>query len=76
VPIHLRNAPTGFMKKIGYGKGYKYAHDFADAVVDQEHLPEPVRGKTFYHPTDRGYEKTIKEWLEKRNEKMKPDTKE
>jgi putative ATPase len=65
VPLHLRNAPTSFMKKIGYGKGYKYAHDYPDAIVDQEHLPEPVRGKRFYSPTNRGFEETIRERMEK-----------
>ena len=52
------------MKKLGYGKGYKYAHDFPDAKVEQEHLPKEIRGKRFYHPTDRGFEKTIKERME------------
>jgi putative ATPase len=61
VPLHLRNAPTGLMKKLGYGKGYKYAHDFPEARVDQEHLPEKIRGKRFYHPSDRGFEETIRE---------------
>jgi len=61
VPLHIRNAPTRLMKQIGYGKGYKYAHDFPDAKVDQEHLPEPLRGKRFYHPTDRGFEETIRQ---------------
>ncbi|MDQ7784510.1 MAG: replication-associated recombination protein A [Desulfomonilaceae bacterium] len=65
VPLHLRNAPTGLMKGLGYGKGYKYAHDFPDAVVDQQHLPDELLGTRFYEPTDRGYEKTIKETLEK-----------
>ncbi len=64
VPLHIRNAPTGLMKKLGYGKGYKYAHDFPDAKVEQEHLPKEIRGKRFYHPTDRGFEKTIKERME------------
>jgi putative ATPase len=68
VPLHLRNAPTGFMKKIGYGKGYKYAHDYPDAVVDQEHLPDGVRGKRFYFPTDRGFEQTIRERIEGKKE--------
>jgi putative ATPase len=71
VPMNLRNAPTKFMKKIGYGAGYKYAHDYPDAIVDQEHLPAPVKGKTFYHPTDRGFEQTIRSWLEERK-KGKP----
>ncbi len=65
-PIHLRNAPTSFMKQIGYGKGYKYAHDFPDAQVDQEHMPEKLEGRKFYHPTDRGFEKSLKERLEDR----------
>ncbi len=65
VPLHIRNAPTRFMKGIGYGRGYKYAHDYPDATVDQEHLPEEIRGKSFYHPTERGYEQSIKEWMEK-----------
>ena len=60
-PLHLRNAPTGFMKEIGYGKGYKYAHDFPGAQVDQEHMPEKLKGRKFYYPTDRGFEKTLKE---------------
>jgi putative ATPase len=60
VPMHIRNAPTRFMKELGYGKGYQYAHDFPDAEVDQEHLPEPIRKKRFYHPTDRGFEDTIR----------------
>ncbi len=64
VPLHIRNAPTGLMKKLGYGKGYKYAHDFPDAKVKQEHLPEEIRAKRFYHPTNRGFENTIRERME------------
>jgi len=52
------------MKKLGYGKGYRYAHDYADAKVDQQHLPEKIKGRRFYFPTDRGFEKTIKERME------------
>lgn len=63
-PLHIRNAPTALMKQIGYGKGYKYAHDFPDALVDQEHMPEQLKGKKFYNPTDRGFEKTLKERLD------------
>ncbi len=65
-PLHLRNAPTGFMKEIGYGKGYKYAHDFPRAQVDQEHMPEKLKGRKFYYPTDRGFEKTLKERIEEK----------
>jgi putative ATPase len=68
VPLHLRNAPTGFMKGLGYGKGYRYAHDFANARVEQEHLPEELRGKRFYEPTDRGYEKTIRDSLRREDD--------
>ncbi len=64
VPFHLRNAPTKLMQSMGYGKGYQYAHDFPDAMVDQEHLPELIRGKRFYKPTDRGFERTIKERID------------
>jgi putative ATPase len=61
VPLHIRNAPTSLMKGLGYGKDYQYAHDFDDAYVPQEYLPDQLRGQTFYFPTDRGYEKIIKE---------------
>jgi putative ATPase len=61
VPLHLRNAPTKLMKDFGYGKGYKYAHDFKDAKVEQEHLPEELKGKKYYIPKDRGFEKGIGE---------------
>jgi putative ATPase len=61
VPMHLRNAPTRFMKGLGYGKGYLYAHDFPDAKVEQEHLPAQLAGKRFYEPSDRGFERTIRE---------------
>ena len=56
VPLHIRNAPTGLMKDLGYGAGYQYAHDAPDARVEQEHLPESLRGRQYYRPTDRGLE--------------------
>ena len=59
VPLHLRNAPTGLMANLGYGKGYQYAHDAPDAQVDQEHLPDALRGRVYYRPTDRGLEKEL-----------------
>ncbi|MDD3990606.1 MAG: replication-associated recombination protein A [Desulfobacterales bacterium] len=59
VPLHIRNAPTGLMKKLGYGRNYRYAHDFEDAYTPQAYLPEGLEGKTFYRPTERGYEKTV-----------------
>ena len=66
VPLHIRNAPTKLMKDLDYGRGYRYAHDFADAYVPQEYLPDELRGKEgrFYRPTERGYEKIIGERLE------------
>jgi len=65
VPLHIRNAPTSLMKEIGYGKGYRYAHDFPEAYVPQDYLPEQLKGRHFYKPTNRGYENHIKELLEK-----------
>ena len=64
VPLHLRNAPTPLMRNLGYGKGYRYAHDYQDAQVDQQHLPDAIKDHAYYEPTDRGYEKTVKERLE------------
>jgi putative ATPase len=64
VPLHLRNAPTKLMKQLDYGKGYRYAHDEADAVADMECLPDNLRGRKFYQPTERGFEKEIKRRLD------------
>lgn len=61
VPLHLRNAPTALMENLGYGKGYRYAHDFPGHIVDQEHLPEELRGRRYYFPSDSGYEKMIQD---------------
>ncbi len=62
VPLHIRNAPTGLMKDLGYGKGYRYDHAEEEGLAaGQEHLPEAVRGAKWYEPTDRGYEKTVGE---------------
>jgi putative ATPase len=65
VPLHIRNAPTKLMKNLGYGKGYKYAHDYPDAHVPQEYLPDKLRGQIYYNPTGRGYEKIIRDRLTK-----------
>ena len=66
VPLHIRNAPTGLMKDLGYGRGYQYAHDAAEARVEQEHLPEALRGRQYYRPTERGLEaelgRRLAEW--------------
>jgi putative ATPase len=64
VPLHLRNAPTKLMKELEYGKGYRYAHDEPDAVAEMSCLPDSLRDRTYYHPTERGFEKEIKRRLE------------
>ncbi len=65
VPLHIRNAPTMLMKDLGYGKGYKYVHNYQDAITDQEHMPSELRNRIYYRPTTRGYEKIIKDRLDK-----------
>ena len=65
VPLHLRNAPTGLMRNLGYGAGYRYAHDDRDGLVLQEHLPSELTGTTYYEPTNRGYEAVIGDRLRK-----------
>jgi putative ATPase len=64
VPLHIRNAPTGLMKDLGYGAGYQYAHDSEQAYTPQEYLPEALRGAKWYEPTEFGHEKTVKERIE------------
>jgi len=63
VPLSIRNAPTGLMKELGYGKGYRYAHDFENNFAEQEFLPEALRGTRFYDPQDNLKEKEIRERL-------------
>ncbi|MGQ9631734.1 MAG: replication-associated recombination protein A [bacterium] len=64
VPLHIRNAPTRLMEELGYGRGYKYAHDFPGAYVEQEYLPENLRGRIYYRPTERGWEGQVKKRLD------------
>jgi putative ATPase len=64
VPLHLRNAPTKLMKQLDYGKGYEYAHNDREAVTGMDCLPPSLAGKTYYEPTERGFEKEIKRRLE------------
>jgi putative ATPase len=64
VPLHLRNAPTRLMKEVGYGAGYQYAHDFEEKVADMQCLPDNLKDRTYYHPTDEGIEKRIKARLD------------
>ncbi|MEN6420874.1 MAG: replication-associated recombination protein A [Smithella sp.] len=75
VPLHIRNAPTKLMKELDYGKDYKYAHDYPDAYVPQEYLPEEIKGQIFYQPRGAGFEKTIKERLNYWRQKKKDNGK-
>lgn len=59
VPLHLRNPVTPLMKQMGYGQGYKYAHDYPEHFVEQQNLPASLQGKRFYSPGDQGYERQI-----------------
>jgi len=64
VPLHLRNAPTPLMKALEYGRGYRYAHDYAGHVVEQQHLPDQLKDRRYYQPSDNGAERDIKHRLE------------
>jgi putative ATPase len=74
-PLHIRNAPTGLMKELGYAKGYQYAHSLKEKVADMECLPDSLRGRHYYHPTDQGMERRISEILAeiKQRKKQNPD---
>ncbi|MCD6027941.1 MAG: ATPase central domain protein [Thermomicrobiales bacterium] len=65
VPMHLRNAPTGLMRQMGYGRGYRYAHDYGQGIVGQQNLPENLGSRTYYEPTDRGFERELAARLER-----------
>jgi putative ATPase len=64
VPLHLRNAPTRLMKELGYARGYRYAHDEEDRVADMDCLPESLKGRSYYHPTQEGREKLLAQRME------------
>ena len=64
VPLHIRNAPTKLMKELGYGKGYRYAHDYAEKMTDMRCLPDSLLGTVYYEPTEQGLESRFKERLE------------
>ena len=70
-PMHILNAPTKLMKKVGYGKGYAYDHDADEAFSGQDYWPEGMGAETFYEPTDRGFEARVRERLEYWNERRK-----
>ena len=75
VPLHLRNASTKLMRNIGYGKGYQYAHDAEDRVTNMTCLPESLLGRTYYEPTDQGFENRVRQRLEEiRRLQKKPAT--
>ena len=77
VPLHLRNAPTRLMKGLGYGDGYRYAHDFEDGVASMPCLPEELSGRRYYRPTDRGFEERVAsrlEWLRARTGRDEGDS--
>ena len=63
VPLHLRNAVTGMMQDIGYGKDYKYSHDYEGHFEAQDYLPPSLKGKRYYRPSDEGAEKDIRDRL-------------
>ncbi|MGO9930783.1 MAG: replication-associated recombination protein A [Steroidobacteraceae bacterium] len=75
VPLHLRNAPTGLMKGLGYGQGYQYAHDLEGKIADMQCLPDNLRDRTYYHPTSEGVDKRIRERMEqiRRHRSKSPD---
>ena len=70
-PMHILNAPTRLMKDVGYGKGYSYDHEADEAFSGQDYWPEGMRGQTFYEPSERGFEKRVKERLDYWNEQRK-----
>ena len=80
VPLHIRNAPTRLMSELGYGKGYRYAHDYAEKLTDMRCLPDGLEGREYYKPTTQGLEERfarrlseIKDWKrQQRGEKEKP----
>jgi putative ATPase len=77
VPLHLRNPVTPLMKEMGYGKDYKYAHDYPDHIVEQQHLPDSMKGKQFYTPGNLGYEGQVRDrlkaWWQKKNRPQGPE---
>ena len=76
VPLHIRNAPTGLMKDLGYGEGYRYDHEYDDKLAPQSYLPEELADLRLYHPTDQGLEAKLQDrlaWLRNRREELLKD---
>ncbi len=71
VPLHIRNAPTSLMKNLGYGKDYKYPHDYPDHFVEEEYFPDNLKGRIYYRPTEQGFEREVKRRLEYHRKKKK-----
>jgi putative ATPase len=71
VPLHIRNAPTGLMKDLGYGKGYEYSHDMPEGVSAHSFFPEEMGDRVYYRPTEEGHEKTVKERLKEIRDKVR-----
>jgi putative ATPase len=78
VPLHLRNAPTNLMKGLGYGEGYQYAHNLESKVADMQCLPDNLKTRRYYHPTEQGVEKRIRDRMDElkrlRKNAQKPDS--
>lgn len=78
VPLHIRNPVTSLMKDLGYGKDYKYPHDYPDHFVEEEYLPENLMGRTYYHPSDQGFEREIQKrlefWRKKRSKRRQSES--
>ena len=75
VPLVIRNAPTKLMKNLGYGDGYQYAHNTADKLTDMQCMPDTLKDKTYYHPTEEGLEGRFKTRLEEIKEWKREHTK-
>ena len=73
-PLHIRNAPTNLMRDLGYGQGYQYAHDLNEKVADMECLPDSLKHRQYYHPTDQGMERRIQEILSEIKQRKKRGT--
>jgi putative ATPase len=71
VPLHIRNAPTRLMKEIGYSRGYLYPHNYPGGWVEQEYFPEKLKGRAFYRPTERGFEREIRRRIQELEKKKK-----
>jgi len=72
VPLHLRNAPTPLMKSLGYGAGYQYPHNFEGSYVPEDYLPDALKGRHFYRPSQTGFERELSERVSELRRQMVP----